>query len=205
MKRKCLIIKINLNIIFKIITKGDLIEYYDVSGCYILKPWSYFIWEQIKDFFDKEIKKLGVQNCYFPIFVSKAALEREKDHIADFAPEVAWVTKSGQTDLAEPIAIRPTSETVMYPSYARWIQSYRDLPLKLNQWNNVVRWEFKHPQPFLRTREFLWQEGHTAFGKYEEAEEEVYKILDLYADVYKNLLAVPMIKVDFILSLRLNG
>jgi bifunctional glutamyl/prolyl-tRNA synthetase len=171
-----------------------LIEYYDVSGCYILKPWSYFIWEEIKNFFDKEIKKLGVQNCYFPIFVSKAALEREKDHIADFAPEVAWVTKSGQTDLAEPIAIRPTSETVMYPSYARWIQSYRDLPMKLNQWNNVVRWEFKHPQPFLRTREFLWQEGHTAFAKYEEAEEEVYQILDLYADVYKKLLAVPMIK-----------
>jgi len=178
----------------QIITKGDLIEYYDVSGCYILKPWSYFIWEQIKDFFDKEIKKLGVQNCYFPLFVSKAALEREKDHIADFAPEVAWVTRSGQTDLAEPIAIRPTSETVMYPSYARWIQSYRDLPLKLNQWNNVVRWEFKHPQPFLRTREFLWQEGHTAFAKYEEAEQEVYTILDLYADVYKKLLAVPMIK-----------
>ena len=171
-----------------------MIEYYDVSGCYILRPWSYFIWEQIKDFFDKEIRKLGVQNCYFPIFVSKAALEREKDHIADFAPEVAWVTKSGQTDLAEPIAIRPTSETVMYPAYARWIQSHRDLPLKLNQWNNVVRWEFKHPQPFLRTREFLWQEGHTAFANYKEAEEEVYQILDLYADVYRKLLAVPVIK-----------
>jgi bifunctional glutamyl/prolyl-tRNA synthetase len=137
---------------------------------------------------------MGVQNCYFPIFVSKAALEREKDHIADFAPEVAWVTKSGQSDLAEPIAIRPTSETVMYPSYAKWIQSHRDLPLKLNQWNNVVRWEFKHPQPFLRTREFLWQEGHTAFANYEEAKEEVYQILDLYAQVYEKLLAVPVIK-----------
>merc|ERR1712173_381892 len=116
----------------------------------------------IQQFFDGEIKKLGVNNCYFPIFVSQAALQREKDHIADFAPEVAWVTKSGDSDLAEPIAIRPTSETVMYPAYAKWIQSYRDLPLKLNQWNNVVRWEFKHPQPFLRTREFLWQEGYTA-------------------------------------------
>lgn len=147
-----------------------------------------------KGLFDTEIKKLGVQNCYFPCFVSKAALEREKDHIADFAPEVAWVTKSGSTDLAEPIAIRPTSETVMYPSYARWIQSHRDLPMKLNQWNNVVRWEFKHPQPFLRTREFLWQEGHTAFADYAEASEEVYQILDLYADVYKKLLAVPVIK-----------
>jgi len=178
----------------QIITKGELIEYYDVSGCYILRPWSYFIWDQIKNFFDGEIKKLGVQNCYFPIFVSKAALEREKDHIEDFAPEVAWVTKSGTTDLAEPIAIRPTSETVMYPAYSRWIQSHRDLPMKLNQWNNVVRWEFKHPQPFLRTREFLWQEGHTAFANYKEAEEEVYHILDLYSEVYKSLLAVPVIK-----------
>ena len=178
----------------QIITKGELIQYYDVSGCYILRPWSYFIWEQIKDYFDAKIRKLGVQNCYFPIFVSKAALEREKTHIADFAPEVAWVTRSGQSELAEPIAIRPTSETVMYPSYARWIQSHRDLPMKLNQWNNVVRWEFKHPQPFLRTREFLWQEGHTAFANYDEAAAEVYQILDLYADVYKRLLAVPVIK-----------
>ena len=115
-----------------------MMEYYDVSGCYILRPWSFTIWEAIRDFFDAEIKKLGVQNCYFPIFVSHAALEKEKDHIADFAPEVAWVTKSGDSDLAEPIAVRPTSETVMYPAYAKWIQSYRDLPIKLNQWNNVV-------------------------------------------------------------------
>jgi len=122
----------------QVITKAEMIEYYDVSGCYILRPWAYAIWESIKDFFDAEIKKLGVQNCYFPMFVSNAALEKEKTHIADFAPEVAWVTKSGSSDLAEPIAIRPTSETVMYPAYAKWIQSHRDLPLKLNQWNNVV-------------------------------------------------------------------
>nr|XP_022332735.1 bifunctional glutamate/proline--tRNA ligase-like [Crassostrea virginica] len=178
----------------QIITKAELIEYYDVSGCYILRPWSYAIWESIKDFFDTEIKKLGVENTYFPMFVSHAALEREKTHIADFAPEVAWVTKSGKSDLAEPIAIRPTSETVMYPSYAKWIKSHRDLPLKLNQWCNVVRWEFKHPQPFLRTREFLWQEGHTAFSTAQEAEEEVYVILDLYARVYEELLAIPVVK-----------
>merc|ERR1712013_229749 len=147
-----------------------------------------------KDFFDAEIKKLGVTNCYFPIFVSHAALEREKDHIADFAPEVAWVTKSGDSDLAEPIAIRPTSETVMYPAYAKWIQSHRDLPIKLNQWNNVVRWEFKHPQPFLRTREFLWQEGHTAFATLPEAKEEVMTILDLYRRVYEELLAIPVVR-----------
>ncbi|EDV26695.1 uncharacterized protein TRIADDRAFT_54976 [Trichoplax adhaerens] len=176
------------------ITKAEMIEYHDVSGCYILRPWSYAIWEYIKDFFDAEIKKLGVKNVYFPIFVSKAALEREKTHISDFAPEVAWVTKSGDTELAEPIAIRPTSETVMYPSYAKWIKSHRDLPLKLNQWNNVVRWEFKHPQPFIRTREFLWQEGHSAFVSKKEAEEEVFTILELYRRIYEELLAIPVVK-----------
>uniref|UniRef100_A0A4W4HEM7 Bifunctional glutamate/proline--tRNA ligase n=1 Tax=Electrophorus electricus TaxID=8005 RepID=A0A4W4HEM7_ELEEL len=177
-----------------VITKAEMIEYYDVSGCYVLRPWAYAIWESIKDFFDGEIKKLGVENCYFPMFVSQAALEKEKTHIADFAPEVAWVTRSGKTELAEPIAVRPTSETVMYPAYAKWVQSHRDLPIKLNQWCNVVRWEFKHPQPFLRTREFLWQEGHTAFATQEEAVEEVMQILDLYARVYEELMAIPVVK-----------
>uniref|UniRef100_A0A9J8D290 Bifunctional glutamate/proline--tRNA ligase n=1 Tax=Cyprinus carpio carpio TaxID=630221 RepID=A0A9J8D290_CYPCA len=178
----------------QVITKAEMIEYYDVSGCYVLRPWSYAIWDAIKDFFDREIKKLGVENCYFPMFVSQAALEKEKTHIADFAPEVAWVTRSGKTELAEPIAVRPTSETVMYPAYAKWVQSHRDLPIKLNQWCNVVRWEFKHPQPFLRTREFLWQEGHTAFATKEEAVEEVLQILDLYARVYEELMAIPVVK-----------
>uniref|UniRef100_A0A4W6G2N3 Bifunctional glutamate/proline--tRNA ligase n=1 Tax=Lates calcarifer TaxID=8187 RepID=A0A4W6G2N3_LATCA len=178
----------------QVITKAEMIEYYDVSGCYVLRPWAYSIWEAIKDFFDREIKKLGVENCYFPMFVSQAALEKEKSHIADFAPEVAWVTRSGKTELAEPIAVRPTSETVMYPAYAKWVQSHRDLPIKLNQWCNVVRWEFKHPQPFLRTREFLWQEGHTAFATKEEAAEEVLQILDLYAKVYEELMAIPVVK-----------
>lgn len=161
----------------QVITKGEMIEYYDVSGCYILRPWSFALWEVIRNFLDGEIKSLGVVNCYFPIFVSKSVLEKEKNHIDDFAPEVAWVTKSGESDLSEHIAIRPTSETVMYPAFSKWVQSYRDLPIKLNQWNNVVRWEFKHPQPFLRTREFLWQEGHTAFASYKDAETEVYQIL----------------------------
>ncbi|XP_023488492.2 bifunctional glutamate/proline--tRNA ligase isoform X1 [Equus caballus] len=178
----------------QVITKSEMIEYYDVSGCYILRPWAYSIWESIKDFFDAEIKKLGVENCYFPMFVSQGALEKEKTHIADFAPEVAWVTRSGKTELAEPIAVRPTSETVMYPAYAKWVQSHRDLPIRLNQWCNVVRWEFKHPQPFLRTREFLWQEGHSAFATFEEAAEEVLQILDLYAQVYEELLAIPVVK-----------
>nr|XP_049704790.1 bifunctional glutamate/proline--tRNA ligase isoform X10 [Helicoverpa armigera] len=178
----------------QVITKSEMIDYYDISGCYILRPWSYSIWDCIRNFLSAEFRKLGVKDGYFPIFVSKAALEREKDHIADFAPEVAWVTHSGSSELAEHIAIRPTSETVMYPAYAKWIQSHRDLPYKLNQWNNVVRWEFKQPQPFLRTREFLWQEGHTAFRLQEEAAEEVLQILDLYARVYEDLLAIPVIR-----------
>ncbi|KAF4516851.1 hypothetical protein B566_EDAN006246 [Ephemera danica] len=150
----------------QVITKGEMIEYYDVSGCYILRPWSYAVWEAIQVWFDAQIKKLGVQNSYFPIFVSRSVLEKEKTHIADFAPEVAWVTKSGDTDLAEPIAVRPTSETVMYPAYAKW------------------RWEFKHPQPFLLTREFLWQEGHTAHAEAKDAQDEVYE----------GLLAIPVVK-----------
>lgn len=178
----------------QILTKGEMLDYYDVSGCYILRPPSYAIWENIQRWFDAKIKGLGVQNAYFPMFVSSRVLEKEKDHVEGFAPEVAWVTRAGQSELEEPIAIRPTSETVMYPYYAKWIQSYRDLPLKLNQWNSVVRWEFKHPQPFLRTREFLWQEGHTAFLTQAEAEEEVLQILDFYSGVYEELLAVPVIK-----------
>ncbi|KAK0088690.1 hypothetical protein PV325_010958 [Microctonus aethiopoides] len=195
--RLCIEVKKNENLsewYSQVIVKGEMIDYYDVSGCYILRPWSYSIWEIIQNFINCEIKKLGVQNCYFPIFVSKTVLEREKDHIADFAPEVAWVTKSGNSELAEPIAIRPTSETVMYPSYSKWLKSHRDLPLKLNQWNNVVRWEFKHPQPFLRSREFLWQEGHSAFLTQHEAAEEVMIILELYARVYENILAIPVVR-----------
>ncbi|PWN43765.1 putative proline-tRNA ligase [Ceraceosorus guamensis] len=177
----------------QVLKKGDMLEYYDVSGCYILKPASYSVWQAIQTWFDAEIKKLGVENCYFPMFVSSDVLEREKDHIEGFAPEVAWVTKAGSSDLEKPVAIRPTSETVMYPYYAKWIRSHRDLPLKLNQWNSVVRWEFKHPQPFLRTREFLWQEGHTAHMTLEEADVEVKQILDLYRRVYEELLAVPVV------------
>ncbi|KAK4046086.1 hypothetical protein OIV83_006366 [Microbotryomycetes sp. JL201] len=177
----------------QVLTKGDMLDYYDISGCYILKPWSYGIWQDIQTWFDARIKELGVQNASFPLFVSNRALEREKDHIEGFAPEVAWVTKAGNNDLDEPIAIRPTSETVMYPYYSKWIRSHRDLPLKLNLWNSVVRWEFKNPQPFLRTREFLWQEGHTAHLTKDEAGTEVLQILDLYRRVYEELLAVPVI------------
>ena len=163
-----------------------------MGNCYILRPWSHKIWEHIRAWFNERIELLGVENSYFPLFVSKKALEAEKDHVEGFAPEVAWVTKSGETDLEEPIAVRPTSETIMYPSYSKWIRSHRDLPLKLNQWSNVVRWEFKFPTPFIRSREFLWQEGHTAFATKAEADEEVLQILELYAGVYETLLAVPV-------------
>lgn len=176
------------------ITLSEMIDYSDISGCYILRPWSYFIWESIQKWFDEQIKELGVQNTYFPLFVSERALNTEKEHVEGFAPEVAWVTKSGTSDLAEPIAIRPTSETIMYPFFAKWIRSHRDLPLEINQWCNVVRWEFKDATPFLRSREFLWQEGHTAHGSYEEAQVRVLSILDLYAKVYEELLAVPVVK-----------
>ncbi|KAM6492336.1 hypothetical protein JOM56_012060 [Amanita muscaria] len=176
-----------------VLIKADMLDYYSVSGCYILKPWSYSIWEEIQEWFNRKIKEIGVQNSYFPMFVSAKVLEREKDHIEGFSPEVAWVTRAGNSDLEEPIAIRPTSETAMYPYYSKWIKSHRDLPLKLNQWNSVVRWEFKNPQPFLRTREFLWQEGHTAFLTKAEADAEVLHILDLYRQVYEDLLAVPVI------------
>lgn len=178
----------------QILTKGEMLDYYDVSGCYIMRPASYAVWEQIQKFFDEKIKSDGVANAYFPMFVSSKVLEKEKDHIEGFAPEVAWVTKAGSSDLEEPIAIRPTSETVMYPYYAKWIRSHRDLPFKMNQWNSVVRWEFKHPQPFLRTREFLWQEGHTVHLTHEDAENQVLRILDWYEEIYRTLLAVPVIK-----------
>lgn len=176
-----------------VIVLSEMISYYDISGCYILRPWSYKIWELIQAWFNGEILKMGVENTYFPLFVSQDRLEKEKDHVEGFAPEVAWVTKSGDGDLARPIAIRPTSETIMYPAYSDWIKSHRDLPLKLNQWNNVVRWEFKYPTPFLRTREFLWQEGHTAHATFEDADATVMAALELYRQVYEDLLAVPVV------------
>ncbi|KAL8823127.1 MAG: hypothetical protein Q9191_006151 [Dirinaria sp. TL-2023a] len=178
----------------QVLTKGDMLDYYDISGCYILKPASFFVWEEVQTWFNQKIKSIGVRNCSFPMFVSQDVLEKEKDHIEGFAAEVAWVTHAGKSPLEKKIAIRPTSETVMYPYYAKWIRSHRDLPLRLNQWNSVVRWEFKHPQPFLRTREFLWQEGHTAHLTQEGAGEEVLQILEWYAGVYEELLAVPVVR-----------
>ncbi len=176
----------------EVIQKADLIEYTKVSGCMVFKPNSYQIWEKIQMFFDEKIKKSGVKNAYFPLLIPESLLNRESEHVEGFTPEVAWVTMAGNTILPERLAVRPTSETIMYDSYSKWINSYRDLPLRLNQWCNVIRWEFKHPTPFMRNREFLWQEGHTVFATKKEAEDEVIEILNYYKQVYQDLLAIPV-------------
>jgi len=178
----------------QVIIKSEMIEYGPVSGCMIIRPYAYNIWESVQDFFNSEIKSMGVQNAYFPMLIPENLFHKEEEHVEGFSPEVAWVTHGGDTLLPERLAIRPTSETIMYDSYSKWIRSWRDLPLRLNQWCNIVRWEFKHPVPFLRTREFLWQEGHTVFANREEAEKEVYEIVDLYARVFEELYAVAVLK-----------
>lgn len=178
----------------QVVLKSELLDYYDIRGCFIMRPSSMYMWKAIRKYFDYYIEKMGVEECYFPMLVSKKNLEMEKDHLENFNPELAWITKCGDKEIEEPVAIRPTSETIMYPAFARWLQSYRDLPLKLNQWCSVLRWEVKSTLPFIRGREFLWQEGHTAYHKKEEAETEVMEILDLYARIYSDLLAVPVVK-----------
>ena len=175
----------------QLITKAELIEYTDVSGCYILRPRSYAIWEAVQAYFDKKIKADGVKNASFPLFIPESLLTKESEHVEGFAPEVAWVTHGGNSELGERLAVRPTSETIMYAAYAKWIRSYKDLPLRLNQWCSVVRWEFANPTPFLRSREFLWQEGHTAYATQAEAEAEVRTILGFYEDLYREVYAIP--------------
>ncbi|MBD3248834.1 proline--tRNA ligase [Candidatus Woesearchaeota archaeon] len=174
----------------EVIQKADIADYSDVSGCMVFKPYIYEMWERLKEYVDKEFKKLGIKNAYFPLFIPEKFLNKEKEHVEGFAPEVAWVTHAGETKLDERLAVRPTSETIMYPSYANWIRSWRDLPLKINQWNNVVRWEFKHPVPLLRTREFLWNEGHTVYATKEEAEAEREPIINIYLNAMKDLMAI---------------
>ncbi len=176
----------------EVIQKADLIDYGPVSGTMIMKPNSYSVWESIQNYLDSRFKRDGVKNAYFPMFIPEKLLKKESKHVAGFAPEVAWVTHAGKTKLKERLAIRPTSETIMYDAYSKWIRSWKDLPLRLNQWVNVVRWEFKHPTPFLRTREFLWQEGHSVFATKEEADREVAKMSKIYRDTYEKLMAIPV-------------
>jgi len=174
----------------QLMIKADLADYTDVSGCMVFKPRSYAIWEKVKEEIDKKFKKLGIQNAYFPLFIPEKLLNKEKEHVEGFSPEVAWVTEAGNTKLSERLAIRPTSETIMYPSYSKWIRSWRDLPLKYNQWNNVVRWEFKHPVPFFRTREFLWNELHTVLATEKQAMDEGKEILNIYKDFCEKFMAI---------------
>ncbi|KAF2869764.1 prolyl-tRNA synthetase [Massariosphaeria phaeospora] len=179
----------------EVVIKAELVEYYtEIAGFYILRPAAMHVWKAIRAWFDERIEAMGVEETSFPMFLSSKSLEKEKEHVEGFAPELAWVTKAGDKDLEFPVAVRPTSEAVMYPYYAKWIRSHRDLPFRLNQWNSVVRWEAKQTTPFLRAREFLWQEGHTAHLTEALAHEEVLQILELYAGVYEQLLAVPVVR-----------
>ena len=176
-----------------VVKKAELIAYSSVKGCMIIKPAGYAIWENIQQALDKKFKETGVENVYMPMFIPESLLQREKDHVEGFAPEVAWVTYGGLNQLQERLCVRPTSETLFCDFYANEVQSYRDLPKLYNQWCSVVRWE-KETRPFLRSREFLWQEGHTAHATAEEAVERTEQMLNLYADFLEKELAIPVIR-----------
>lgn len=175
----------------EIIQKAQLADDAPVKGCMIIMPYGYAIWEKIQHIFDKEIKKDNVQNAYFPVFIPYSYLQKEKQHVAGFSPELAVVTTAGGEELKEPLVVRPTSETIMYQTFAKWISSYKDLPLKINQWCNVVRWE-KRTYPFLRTSEFLWQEGHTVHATEEEAMKTVMRALDWYRMVFEDFMGISV-------------
>ena len=176
-----------------VVKKAELTDYSSVKGCMIIKPAGYAIWENIQKELDRRFKETGVENVYMPMFIPESLLEKEKDHVEGFAPEVAWVTKGGLEDLQERLCVRPTSETLFCDFYKNLIQSYRDLPKVYNQWCSVVRWD-KTTRPFLRSREFLWQEGHTAHATAEEAEARTIQMLNLYADFCEEVLAIPVIR-----------
>ena len=176
-----------------VVKKAELCDYASVKGCMVIKPAGYAIWENIQHELDRRFKETGVQNVYMPLFIPESLLEKEKDHVEGFAPEVAWVTHGGLEPLQERLCVRPTSETLFCDFYAKDIHSYRDLPKVYNQWCSVVRWE-KTTRPFLRSREFLWQEGHTAHATAEEAEARTIQMLNLYADFCEQVLAIPVIR-----------
>jgi prolyl-tRNA synthetase len=175
----------------QVILKSEIADYSPVSGCLVYRPSGYAIWENIQQATDVQFKAAGIQNTYFPLFIPERLLKKEQEHVKGFSPEVAWVTEAGGSKLDERLAIRPTSETIMYDVVTRWIRSWRDLPLRLNQWNTVVRWEFRHPTPFLRSREFMWNEGHTMFATKEEADAERDQILGIYRMITEEYLAIP--------------
>ena len=176
-----------------VVKKADLIDYTSVKGCMVFKPAGYAIWELIQSQMDARFKETGVENVYLPMFIPESLLEKEKDHVEGFAPEVAWVTMGGLQPLQERMCVRPTSETLFCDFYKNEVQSYRDLPKVYNQWCSVVRWE-KETRPFLRSREFLWQEGHTIHATYEDAEARTIQMLNVYANFCEDVLAIPVVK-----------
>jgi prolyl-tRNA synthetase len=175
----------------QVVLKTGLADYAPVKGFIVLPPYGYALWESIKDILDRKFKETGHQNGFLPILIPESLLVREEDHFAGFIPEVFWVTKAGDNNLSEKLALRPTSETLAYSIFAKWVASYRDLPLKINYWNTALRAEIKGTKPFVRTSEFLWQEGHTVHATSKEAEEEVMSILMIYNDLIQNHLAIP--------------
>ena len=177
----------------EVVQRAALADYAPVRGCMVIRPYGYALWENIKEGLDRRFKATGHVNAYFPLFIPMSFLEREAEHVEGFSPELAVVTHGGGKKLEEPLVVRPTSETVIGEMYSKWIRSYRDLPVLINQWSNVVRWE-KRPRLFLRTTEFLWQEGHTAHATREEAEEETLRMLDVYADFAETDAAIPVTK-----------
>ncbi len=176
----------------EIIRKAELADYAPMKGMMIIRPYGYAIWENIKEHLDKRIKETGHSNAYFPLFIPESFLAKETEHLEGFSPEVAWVTHGGQDELEERLAVRPTSEAIIGSMYSKWIKSWRDLPVLINQWANIVRWE-KVTRPFLRTTEFLWQEGHTAHETAEEAQDETLMILSMYKEFVETELAIPVI------------
>ena len=175
-----------------VVLKADMADYGPVKGCMIIKPYGYAVWEHMQRDMDRRIKETGHVNAYFPLFIPKSFLEKEKEHVEGFSPECAWVTIGGGEDLEEPLAIRPTSEAMICSMYAKWVRSWRDLPVLINQWANIVRWE-KVTRPFLRTTEFLWQEGHTLHETEAEAEEETLKMFEVYRSFSEEVLAMPVV------------
>ncbi len=175
-----------------VITQAELVDSSPTRGSFILRPYGYAIWEHISSTLDKKIKETGAQNAYFPLLIPLSFLQKEAKHVEGFAPEIAVVTHAGGKELEEPYVVRPTSETIIYDAFSRWIKSYRDLPMKINQWANVVRWEMR-TRPFLRTCEFLWQEGHTAHASREEAYETAIQMLMVYKNLAENYLALPVV------------
>ncbi len=177
----------------EIIRRAEMADYAPMKGMMVIRPYGYSVWENIQRLLDDRIKETGHTNAYFPLFIPESFLRKEMEHLEGFAPEVAWVTHGGKEELEERLAVRPTSEAIIGSMYAKWIRSYRDLPLLINQWANIVRWE-KVTRPFLRTTEFLWQEGHTAHVSFEEAQDETIKILHLYKEFVESELAIPVIE-----------